>query len=48
MIYAVDTVYTVYNIQTALHCLNISMSPYTLLGKVKMLLEWADEPLNKK
>ena len=31
------TVYTVYIIQTALHCLNSSM--YLLLGKVTMLME---------
>ena len=46
---ASTTVYTVYTIQTALHCLNSSMYAYIyiLLGKVRTLLEWADWPLSK-
>ena len=41
----VDTAYTVYTIETALHCQNISMYAYIyiLLGKDRMLLEWAGE-----
>ena len=36
--YTVDMVYTVYTIQTALHCLNISMY-ICLLGNVRTLLQ---------
>ena len=40
------TVYTVYTIQTALHCFNTSMHAH-IYCKVKMLLEWADKLLSK-
>ena len=37
-------------VNTALHCLNSRMYAYMyiLLGKVRTLLEWADELLSKK
>ena len=34
-------------ILTALHCLNSSMYAHILLGKVRTLLEWADEQWQK-
>ena len=40
------TVYSVYIIQTALHCFNTSMHAH-IYCKVKMLLEWADKLLSK-
>ena len=42
-----NTVYTVYDIQNALHCLNSSMYAHILLGKVRTLSEWADEQWQK-
>ena len=43
------TVYTVYTVEIALHCLNSSMYAYIciLLGKDRTLLEWADKLLSK-
>ena len=43
------TVYSVNIVQTVLHCLNSSMyaNIYILLGKVRTLLEWAEELLSK-
>ena len=49
MIYTVDmvnTVDTVYTIQTALHCLNNSYT-HIVRGKVRTLLECADGLLSK-
>ena len=39
----VNKVVIVSSIQTTLHCSNSSMHAYTLLGKVRTLLEWAEE-----
>ena len=53
-LYTADTVYTVITVntvQTDLHCLNSSMYAYCLyilLGKVRMLMKWADGLLSKK
>ena len=51
LVCAVDTVDTVYTIETALHCLNRSMHSlymYLLFGNVRTLLEVAIELLSKK
>ena len=36
----IDTVYTLFTIQTVLHCLNIACMPINIVGKVRTLLEW--------
>ena len=45
MVYTVDTAYTVYIIETALHCENICLYAYILLQKVGTLLDIADTSL---
>ena len=45
MVYTVDTAYTIYTIETALHCENICLYAYILLRKVGTLLEIADTSL---
>ena len=44
----VNKVVIVSSIQTTLHCSTSSMHAYTLLGKVRTLLERADELLSKQ
>jgi len=45
--FTIYTVYTVNTIQTVLHYLNSSTYACILWGKVRTLLEWADELLSK-
>ena len=45
--FTIYTVYTVNTIQTVLHYLNSSTYASILWGKVRTLLEWADELLSK-
>ena len=48
MFNTVDMVYTVYTIQTALHCLNSSMYAYIYIDREgRTLLKWVDKLLSK-